>query len=109
MTAEFTREEYDALRAELATTAAERIDAGGEPEAVLWDVVGDVVPRLTQQVCDAILDHSEHDPLDGLVDEVATARDSDDDERRRAEAITVLLQDVDRRLVNDGVEHAGIA
>jgi len=43
--------------------------------------------------------------MDDLVEEVAAMRDSDDAERVRAEAFTVLLQDVNARVAaRDGYD-----
>lgn len=107
MTDELSREEYEDLRAKLTTAAIDRIDAGDDPEEALWEIVGGVVPQLTRPVCDAIIDYSEHVPLDALVDQVTAHRESSEDEHRRAEAITVLLQEVDEAVTDDGNPGAG--
>lgn len=101
------REEYDAMCTDLTEAATDRIDEGDDPEEVLWDVVGDAVPRLTRPVSEAILDYSEYAPLDPLVEQVTADRDSDEAERRRAEAITVLLQEIDAAARADGYDGAG--
>lgn len=109
MSDELSREEYDELRTELSTAAIDRIDAGADPEEALWEIVGGVVPQLTRPVCDAIVDYSEHAPLDALVEQVTAQRESSEDEHRRAEAITVLLQEVDEVVAEEGKDSAGFA
>lgn len=100
---------FDDLRTDLAAVAAERIDEDTPAEEALWEAVGGVVPELTRPVSDSIVEHSAFSPIEPLVEEVVTQRESDDDERRRAEAITVLLCELDDRLAEDGYDPVGFA
>lgn len=100
MTDALPREEFEALCDRLADDVVDRLDGGADPEDALWDAVSAAVPRLTRPVCDAILDRSARDPIAPLVAQVTADRGSDEDERRRAQAITVLLQEVDRRVAD---------
>lgn len=98
-----SREDYRALVRHLADEAR----AGGVAESAaaredaVWDAVGDVVPGLTAEVCESVLAHADREPDAGLVDEVTSARDSGDDERLRARAVTVLVADVRSALAGD--------
>lgn len=91
-----TRAAYDALIDDLVADAGERADLP-DNEAV-WASVSDRVPELTGDVCDQILTLSTTAPDAELVQEVTAARDSTEAERKRARALTVLVQDVERRL-----------
>ena len=92
-----TREQYDALIDDLAADARER--AGSAPtQDDCWDSVSAFVPQLTAPVCDRVLELSEREPLADLVEHVTDARGSDEAEYRRAQAVTVLLQDVEASL-----------
>lgn len=107
MTDALTATEFEQLRADLLDVATTRIDDETPAEEALWEAVGGVVPELTRPVSDAIIDHSAFDPIGPLVEEVVSQRDSDGDERRRAEAITVLLQEIDTKLDSAGYDSAG--
>jgi hypothetical protein len=87
-------ERYDALIDDLAEDARERA-AGTPTQDDCWDSVSAFVPELTGGVCERVLELSDSDPLDELVEHVAETRKSDAAEYRRAEAVTVLLQDVE--------------
>ena len=89
---------YDDLLAELETTVDERRDGDAADDAVVWEAVGDVVPRLTSAVCEDVLELAAHDPDPALVEEVVQFRQSDDDERLRAEAVTALVADLQDRV-----------
>ena len=92
-----TREQYDALIDHLAADARERTD-GAPTQDDCWDSVSAFVPELTAPVCDRVLELSDREPLADLVEHVTDARGSDEAEYRRAEAVTVLLQDVEASL-----------
>jgi hypothetical protein len=103
--------EYDALVERLAddVVAAVHDDDGrridGADDDALWSAVGTFVPEMEVDVCEAVLGHAAADPLDDLVDEVVAMRDSDENEQLRAEAFTVLLQDVNARVAaRDGYQ-----
>lgn len=91
-----TRAEYDALVDEIAANAEDQATPPTNED--VWASVSDVVPKLTGAVCDRVLDLSTRVPDDELVDEVTAARDSTAAETKRAEAVTVLVQDVETRL-----------
>lgn len=91
-----TRATYDALIDDLAADARGRSDPPTNED--VWASVSEAVPELTGAVCDRILTLSTTAPDAELVTEVTTARDSTDAERKRARAVTVLVQDVERRL-----------
>lgn len=104
--------EYDALVERLADDVVaalhdddgRRID-GADDDDALWSAVGAFVPKMEVDVCEEVLGHAAADPLDDLVDEVAAMRDSDENEQLRAEAFTVLLQDVNARVAaRDGYQ-----
>lgn len=95
MNAGIEPDEYDA---ELDRLASEVYERDGDPADVVWDVVAEVVPDLTTPLCDRLVDLSEHEPDEALVEQVAVHRDSDEDERRRAQAVTVLVADVQARV-----------
>jgi len=103
--------EYDALVERLADDVVaalhddgRRID-GADDDDALWSAVGSFVPEMEEDVCEAVLDHAAADPLDDLVGKVSAMRDSDENERLRAEAFTVLLQDVNARVAaRDGYQ-----
>lgn len=100
-------DEYEALVERLAGDVVATLcedGLSGEPdgEEILWSAVGSFVPRMEATVCESILSLGGSDPLDDLVEEVVAVRDSDGDERLRAEAFTVLLQDVDGRVAARG-------
>ena len=98
-----TREQYEALIDDLAADARER--SSGEPTTDdCWDSVAAFVPELTGPVCARVLELSEREPAADLVEHVTDARGSDDAEFQRAEAVTVLLQDVELRLGAAGAE-----
>jgi|GEM_PF-1993020 len=91
----------DALAERAATAPADRSPADGA-----WDAATEVVPSLTEPVCERILAHADSDPDAVLVAQVTEERGSDDAERRRAEALTALVGDVVARLesVEDDAE-----
>jgi len=90
-------EQYDALIDNLEMDARERAD-GAPTNDDCWESVSAFVPELSGQVCDRVLELSDSDPDEELVEHVTDARGSNDAEYRRAEAVTVLLQDVEARL-----------
>jgi hypothetical protein len=98
--------EYDALVERLADDVVAALhDDDADDDDALWSAVGSFVPRMEADVCEAVLDHAAADPLDDLVGEVSAMRDSDENERLRAEAFTVLLQDVNARVAaRDGYQ-----
>lgn len=97
MDAELSAEEYDELLDRLATDA--RDDADGRPGAdAVWDAVGAVVPRMTDPVCERVLELADNEPDDALVEQVTEERESDDAETLRAEALTALVADVEERV-----------
>lgn len=101
MSADLSPEAYDDLLDRLADGATEQ--AEGEPDTdAIWAAVGQVVPELTDPVSERILDLADSEPDARLVDVVTEERHSDDEEHRRAEAVTVLVQDVEARLVEEG-------
>jgi len=91
-----TRAAYDALIDDLVADARTRADPPTNED--VWASVSDRVPELTGDVCDRILSLSTTAPDAELVEEVTTARDSTNAERKRARALTVLVQDVETRL-----------
>ena len=94
-------DEYAALVSRLTDDALAALAGAEGPddqEDALWSAVGGFVPEMEREVCEAVLDHADATPMDDLVEEVAAMRDSDDAERVRAEAFTVLLQDVNARV-----------
>ncbi|WP_323191375.1 hypothetical protein [Halostella sp. PRR32] len=104
--------EYDALVDRLADRVigslrdedGRRID-GADDDDALWSAVGAFVPEMEADVCEAVLDNAAAEPLDDLVEEVAAMRESDENEQLRAEAFTVLLQDVNARVAaRDGYQ-----
>jgi hypothetical protein len=95
--ADLDAEAYDALGAELAAEAAAELPERSRPDAV-WDAVGAVVPRMTDAVCERVLELAEHEPDDALVEQVTEERESDDAETLRAEALTALVADVEERV-----------
>ncbi|SNZ15982.1 hypothetical protein SAMN06269185_2666 [Natronoarchaeum philippinense] len=98
-----TREQYEALIDDLAADARER--SPGEPTTDdCWDSVAAFVPELSGPVCARVLELSDSDPDAELVEHVTDARDSDAAEHQRAEAVTVLLQDVELRLSDADTE-----
>lgn len=97
MDADLSAEAYDDLVDELATTAAEGSRAEPGSDAI-WDAVGSVVPELTEPVCRRVVEVADHEPDAELVDVVTEDRRSDGEERLRAQAVTVLVQDVEARL-----------
>lgn len=92
-----SREQYDALIGDLSEDARQRA-AGHPTNEDCWDSISAFVPELTGPVCDRVLELSDSEPIDELVEHVTEARDSSTEEYRRAEAVTVLLQDVEGRL-----------
>jgi len=64
----------------------------------VWDTVGRIVPELTEPVCRRVLELADHEPDEALVDAVTEERHSDEAERLRAEAVTVLVHDVTARI-----------
>lgn len=88
---------YDALLDSLADDVTERSGTGDRSDAI-WDAVGTVVPQLAPPACERLLEHADHEPDDGLVDEVTAFRGSDSDERQRARAVTALVEDLQTRL-----------
>lgn len=98
MTEPFDATDVEIVCDQVVEEALELWEEDCNPEAVLWDAVGAVVPQLTRPLCEAILDHSSCTPLAAVVDQATTDRNSDEDEIRRAEAVTVLLQEATRRL-----------
>jgi len=95
-----SRERYDALIDDLAIDARERAD-GAPTNDDCWDSVSAFVPELSGPVCERVLELSDSDPDEELVEHVTDARGSNDAEYRRAEAVTVLLQDVEARFAAD--------
>lgn len=95
MDADLDAETYDALLADLAADVRDRPEE--ERGDAIWDAVGDLVPKMTAPVCARVLDLAEHEPDDTLVAEVMATRASDQDERRRAEAVTALVADLEAR------------
>jgi len=94
-------EQYDTLIDNLAMDARERAD-GPPTNDDCWESVSAYVPELSGPVCERVLELSDSDPDEELVEHVTDARGSNDDEYRRAQAVTVLLQDVEAQL--GGVE-----
>ncbi|NHN46083.1 hypothetical protein G9464_00530 [Halostella sp. JP-L12] len=101
-------EEYASLVGRLADevlAALRGAEGPDEQEDALWSAVGGFVPEMEREVCEDVLAHADATPMADLVEEVAAVRDSDDDERVRAEAFTVLLQDVNARVAaRDGYD-----
>lgn len=91
-------ETYDELVADLAADAAAELSDRSRSDAV-WDAVGAVVPRMTDPVCERVLELADNEPDDALVQQVTAERESDDAEALRAEALTALVADVDDRVV----------
>ncbi|QSG01587.1 hypothetical protein [Natranaeroarchaeum sulfidigenes] len=91
-----TRAAYDALIDDLVADARARAEPPENED--VWASVSDRVPELTGDVCDRILTLSTTAPDAELVEEVTAARDSTEAERKRAQALTVLVQDVETRL-----------
>lgn len=85
---------HGALVDALASDVVDRIDAGEDAEDALWDAVSAYVPELSPDRCETLLASSSTEPMDDLVEQVASDRGSDADERQRAAAFTALLQDV---------------
>jgi hypothetical protein len=102
MTAEFDGTDVEIICEQVVEEALDLWEADCNPEAVLWDAVGTVVPQLTRPVSEAVLEYSSFAPLDPVVEKATTDRNSDEEEIRRAEAVTVLLQEATERL--DGRE-----
>lgn len=75
-------------------------DYGGALRDAVWESVARVVPHLTEPVSRRVLELADHEPDDELVDAVTEDRSSDDDERLRAEAVTVLVHDVTARIAS---------
>lgn len=98
MTETFDATDVEFICDQVVEEALELWETDCNPEAVLWDAVGDVVPQLTRPVCDAVIEHSSHTPLQPVVEKATSDRNSDEDEIRRAEAVTVLLQEATERL-----------
>lgn len=92
--------EYDDLVDRLADEAADDLPDRSRSDAV-WEAVGDVVPRMTDAVCERVLALADSEPDAGLVEEVTKERGSDDAERLRARALTALVGDVQTRLAAD--------
>lgn len=92
-----SHEQYDSLVDRLADLAVDRADDRPQQDD-LWEAVSDFVPEMTAPVCDRVLSLSTSEPMVELVEEVTQVRDSDAAEYRRAEAVTVLLQDVQARV-----------
>jgi hypothetical protein len=95
--ADLDPEAYDSLVGDLAAEAAEALPEQSRPDAV-WDAVGAVVPRMTDSVCERVLELAENEPDDALVAQVTEERESDDAETLRAEALTALVADVEERV-----------
>lgn len=98
-------EQYDALIENLAMDARERAD-GPPTNDDCWESVSAFVPELSGPVCERVLELSDSDPDEELVERVTDARGSNDAEYRRAEAVTVLLQDVEARLGDDNTSES---
>ena len=98
MTGTFDATDVDIICEQVVEGATERWEEDSTPEDVLWDAVGEVVPQLTRPFCDAILEHSTFTPLTPIVERATSDRGSDEDEIKRAEAVTVLLQEATERL-----------
>lgn len=98
MTETFNETDVDIVCEQVVEEALDLWEEDCNPEAVLWDAVGIVVPQLTRPLCEAILEHSDCTPLSAVVEKATTDRGSDEDEIRRAEAVTVLLQEATERL-----------
>lgn len=92
--------EYDDLVDRLAAAAADDLPDRSRSDAV-WDAVGDVVPRMTDTLCERVLVLADSEPDAGLVAEVTSERGSDDAEQLRARALTALVGDVETRLAAD--------
>jgi hypothetical protein len=100
-----TPDEYAALVDGLADDVADALagpDGHDDRQDALWAAVGAFVPEMERSVCEDVLAHADATPMEDLVTEVAAMRDSGDDERTRAEAFTVLLQDVNARVAATG-------
>lgn len=89
---------YDDLLDDLAAAVDDRAGADGDATDAVWTAVGDVVPQLTEPVCERVLELSDTQPDEALVDHVTSERASDDAERLRAEAVTALVGDLETRL-----------
>lgn len=85
---------YESLVEGLARDARD----GRSADDPVWDAVGDVVADLTPPVCRRVLEHAANEPQDDVVAEVTEVRESDDAERLRARALTVLVADVRDRV-----------
>lgn len=104
---DLSQDAYDDLVDRLAGDAANRTVEGaretdgdyvGALRDAVWESVARAVPSLTEPVCRRVLELGANDPDEELVDAVADERRSDDDERLRAQAVTVLVQDVTARI-----------
>lgn len=95
--ADLDAEAYDTLVGDLAAEAAKELPDQSRADAV-WDAVGAVVPRMSDPVCERVLELAENEPDDALVEQVTDERDSDDAETLRAEALTALVADVEERV-----------
>lgn len=96
--AELDADEYDELVETLANEAATELPMRNRSDAV-WDTVGEVVPQLTDAVCERVLELADSEPRAELVEQVTAERGSGDAETLRAEALTALVGDVDARVV----------
>lgn len=89
--------EYGDLVDDLVEDARPAADATSANEAA-WEVVGDLVPELTDDACNCVLEYADHGPNEAVVAVVTDERGSDDVERRRAEAVSALVRDVEAGL-----------